>query len=282
MQVTIQSCYIEDLVLHCLAHMKVENDSDLYNEAYIKTIAKKKDALQLENTLEEKMQQLKAVYEEGFERLGLVNFIPFYVHTAKELEAALLQQPFFTAEDKEQFLTPFLAILQEEEAFYQGYWTEQMEQAEKVQQRILSKAGEFFTHIPSLTDKITFPVTISLQLSMTRAGRAMDMEDSKIVAVRYPLHESEDINSLLQVMHELTHTFTDELLHNEIKMGDGTHMYAEYLVFIADYILLETYCPKLLQDYVQFLGISAFELSDLLNLYPIEGKMLAKIKEMFQ
>lgn len=42
MKITVQTNYVAVLVFHCLAHMKVENDSDLYSKAYINEINKEK------------------------------------------------------------------------------------------------------------------------------------------------------------------------------------------------------------------------------------------------
>ncbi len=62
-----------DLIYHILAHIKVNNASDLYSSTYVKKMAK----LQRNATLVVP-DKLIEYYNQNFDKLGIINFIPFF------------------------------------------------------------------------------------------------------------------------------------------------------------------------------------------------------------
>ena len=135
--------YVLDLVYHMLAHMPVNNPSNLYSEEYITMIRETKDG-QFED-ITEPMSQLAEYYNANFERLCKVNFLPFSCQNLDALTYMVEQQPYFTAEDKVHFLAPFLQLLQKESLFYEAYWKgmyDGSEQARECLKAYLTKEWE--------------------------------------------------------------------------------------------------------------------------------------------
>ena len=99
MMIHFQYSAICDLVYHILAHMKVENASDLYSEDYINLISKSKN--ETESLLCKEVEKITEYYNDNFERLGIINFLPCYCSALEELQNALLTYNDFTDEDKD-------------------------------------------------------------------------------------------------------------------------------------------------------------------------------------
>ncbi|MBC8581249.1 hypothetical protein [Zhenhengia yiwuensis] len=57
-----------------------------------------------------------------FERLAIINFIPFITNSFEELTQTIISWGSFTEEDKVNFINDFITILEEERTFYYGYW----------------------------------------------------------------------------------------------------------------------------------------------------------------
>ena len=77
---------IQDLMYHILAHMKVENASNLYSEAYIDNVNKIKNGRY--DSITEVVSHLSNYYNENFERLGVINFLPFEHSSVQDLIGA--------------------------------------------------------------------------------------------------------------------------------------------------------------------------------------------------
>lgn len=101
-----------DLMYHILAHMKVENASNLYLESYIADINKAKNGRY--DNIEEALSQLAGYYNENFARLGVINFLPVYCSTVQELVNVMENYNGFTQADKEQFVFPLCQIIKSE------------------------------------------------------------------------------------------------------------------------------------------------------------------------
>lgn len=282
MELSVQTHYVEDLVLHCLAHMHVNNDSDLYDFEYIQEINLEKDRMNFPKDLEEHMSHLSKAYNENFERTSLVNFLPLYIQELEELQNVLLIHPYYNDTDLTEFLLPFVNLLHDEDIFYKEYWSRKTSDQHEVTQRFQLSMERMLSTITGISSLITFPICVYLQLSMTRAGRALMMGETDAIAVKYPQSEHNEIYSMLQALHELTHHYTDELMNCDLSMLDGTHKAAEHIVIVADYLLLKEYMPNLLQSYLQMINIDGMELEDLLAIYPVEEDILEKLREMFR
>ena len=87
MKCEFKYCKHIDLVYHILNHMHVQNSSDLYSQKYVDSIQMNKKDGDI-NILEE-LRLLEVYYNDNFERLTIVNFLPFYSNTLEELKGML-------------------------------------------------------------------------------------------------------------------------------------------------------------------------------------------------
>lgn len=281
MIISTQTHYLADLVLHALAHMHVNNESNLYSKEYISIINEEKRKRNFPIELEKNMEHLSTIYDLGFESLALVNFIPFSVQDLSTLNHVLLSASCFSEKNKTAFLIPFLNLLKKEDAFYLEYWTSKMNSRLDTLAHFEKMIHNLLVKTPSFSSKITFPICISLQLSLTQAGRATMLGDTHLTAVSYPHTEKDFLCSAFQAIHELTHYFTDPLLDSELSMKDGTHMQSEYLVMVSDYLILSKYLPELVGPYLEFADVQGEGLHSVLSKFPVSNDMLATLKTIF-
>ena len=253
MQMEFTYSYVFDLVYHVLAHMQVNNPSNLYSEEYIAMIREAKGGKFEDIT--ESMGQLAEYYNAHFERLSMVNFLPFGCQNMDALTYMVEQQPYFTDEDKESFLTPFLELLQKETLFYQAYWKGMYDRSEQAREHLaayLTKEWEKYKVLGSYFHKNRAIAGISY--SMTCFGRGLYAGDIFVAVVPFKEEEREYKRTFLQLLHEYTHTFTDPMLQQNISMEDGSHNFSEYVVMIFDYYLIKALCPEDLEDYLCYMS----------------------------
>ena len=249
--------YVWDLVYHMLAHLPVNNPSNLYSEEYIAKIREAKGG-QFED-ITESMGQLAEYYNAHFDRLMMVNFLPFGCQNMDALKYMVEQYPYFTAEDKKGFLTPFLELLQKENLFYKVYWKDMYDRSEKARVQLeayLTKEWGKYKVLGSYFHKDRAIVGISY--SMTCNGRGIYVGDDVFAAVvPFAEEEKEYKRMFLQLLHEYTHGFTDVMLQQNISMEDGTHGFSENVVIVFDYYLIKALCPEDLEAYLLFLSPEA-------------------------
>lgn len=254
MQMEFTYSYIFDLVYHVLAHMQVNNPSNLYSEEYIAMIREAKDGKFEDIT--ESMGQLAEYYNAHFERLMMVNFLPFGCQNMDALRYMVEQHPYFTAEDKESFLTPFLELLQKESLFYQAYWKDmydKSEQARECLEAYLTKEWHKYKVLGSYFQK---PRAIAgICYSITCNGRGLGHYEAFLAIVPFAEEEKEYKRTFLQLLHEYTHSFTDPMLQQNISMEDGSHDFSENVVMIFDYYLIKALCPEDLEEYLHFASL---------------------------
>lgn len=246
--------YVFDLVYHVLAHMQVNNPSNLYSEEYIGKIREAKGGHFEDIT--EQMGQLAEYYNAHFERLMMVNFLPFSCRNLEELQWMIGQQPGVTAEDKESFLNPFLELLQKEAEFYEDYWKNLYDKNEQKREYLaayLTREWEKYKVLGSYFHKNRAIAGISY--SITCAGRGLGHYDAFLAVVPFAEEEKAYKNTFLQLLHEYTHQFTDRMIQQEISMEDGSHAFSEKVVLLFDYYLIKTLCPEDLEDYLCFMSL---------------------------
>ena len=105
-----------DLVFHVLAHMRVQNPSDLFSPVYIQNMQPVRKLASFDLSAE--IKRLEDGYNRDFQRLGIINFLPFFCEDLPELESLLLQRSSFTQDDLRCFVRPFIDILEREAAVY--------------------------------------------------------------------------------------------------------------------------------------------------------------------
>lgn len=244
--------YVFDLVYHMLAHMPVNNPSNLYSEEYIAKIREAKGG-EFED-ITEPMGQLAEYYNAHFERLGMVNFLPFGCQNLDALKYMVEQHPYFTAEDKDCFLYPFWELLQKEALFYESYWKDMYDRSETARVRLedyLTKEWGKYKVLGSYFQKSRAIAGISY--SMTCNGRGLGYYDAFSAIVPFVEEEKEYKMTFLQLLHEYTHQFTDGMLQQNINMEDGSHTFSEYVVLLFDYYLIKALCPEDLEEYLDYL-----------------------------
>lgn len=104
-----------DLIYHILAYMKVDNASNCYNQQYIENMLIEKKTF--EYNIEIVIKNLQNYYNANFNRLMMLNFLPFNCNTYEEMKHLFLNFPGFTDEDKQLFLLPLIEVLEKRLCF---------------------------------------------------------------------------------------------------------------------------------------------------------------------
>lgn len=177
-----------DLIYHLLAHMNLkDNASNLYSKDYIKYIKKRKQAVCINNNLEEELLGFNSLYLKGFQRLALINFMPFCTNSLKDTEEALVNQPFYTKEDKEDFLLPFISIGQREsEMFYRDFWEDELKKHSKILEDFNTYIEKEISKFTSIFKYYKVSPKVYISQSLTRNGRGFYMKDNFTAVVPMP------------------------------------------------------------------------------------------------
>lgn len=265
-----------DLMYHILAHMKVENASDLYSEAYIGHMNEIKNGRF--DSITEAASHLSDYYNENFGRLGVINFLPFVCSSVQDLINAAEHFDGFTETDKEEFITPFNQLLKSEFEFYEDYWKSQYDTTSVCRKAFESWIRNQMGRYEALFSFFNKQAVVGMSYSLTSNGRGYEDASSFQAIVPFAFDESKYKNTFFQILHEYTHQFTDQLLGETIRMDDGTHDISEKAVILFDYYLIQ----KIDQDdtdlYLKWIGsltdsddcnekkfLSAFKVNDDIN-----------------
>lgn len=257
MDLPILYAWYKDIIFHVLTHMKVDNASNIFNEIYVQEIGQEKKRLGITEDLIGRIEALTDYYMEHFERLAVINFIPFITNSFEELTQTIINWGSFTEEDKVNFINEFITILEEESAFYHGYW-HQKDNMLKHRKSIVEK---------NLNDKLMLfkcmfdyykqckhmKVEVLLSYSMGQNGRGSSNQNAQLVALPFPFDENNEEDTFFMALHELTHPCTDDLVGKDISMKDGSHALTENIVMIADYEIIKKVNPILVESYFKWI-----------------------------
>lgn len=247
-----------DLMYHILAHMEINNASNLYSEEYINQINQAKAGQFADLTAE--LAPLTAYYNENFDRLAMINFLPFYCSDVNALIHTLMHFDGFTAENKESFILPLIEIMKAENIFYEPYRLRLHEQAASSRTTLedylsteLTKYSKLFAYLKKEH------AIIGMSYSMTCNGRGFGNPQASAFSAIVPFVNDKAYykNTFLQILHEYTHQFTDALLQQNISMDDGSHFLSEQLVILFDYYLIKELCPEDVSAYFRYLSPEA-------------------------
>lgn len=259
MNLPILYAWHSDIVFHVLTHMKVKNASNIFNETYIKEIMQEKQKLGITDNLIEELEDLTDYYMEHFERLAIINFIPLVTNSFDELTQTIVNWRNFTDYDRKKFINHFVAILEKEKAFYQRYWYQKDDRLKNRKTTVEKNLKDRLTLFKCLFEyykqcKHT-RVEILLSYSMGQNGRGCLNQDIQLVALPFPISESDEKNTFFMTLHELTHSCTDNLVGDakDISMKNGSHALTENIVMIADYELIKVVDPTLVEDYFRWI-----------------------------
>lgn len=240
-----------DIVYHILAHIKVENASNLYSKTYIQTINRAKNGY---DSMEESVSRLADYYNENFERLSVINFLPFYCASVQNLIETLESYKGFSKADREQFVLPMILLIQKEYAFYQSYWKTLYDSSSKKREVFESWIKKELNRYQPLFSYFHKSCVIGLSYSLTNNGRGYMKPETLNAVVPFVSDESRYKDTFFQILHEYTHQFTDCMLNETIKMDDGTHDNSEKAVILFDYYVIKKLCEQDMESYLKWIG----------------------------
>ncbi len=234
MKVLFKYSLISDLVFHVLAHMNVNNASNLYSSKYIESFAP-----QSKSSLLDKVSKLEGYYNDNFERLGIINFLPIYCNSLESLKETFLSFGSFSNEDIEKFIKPFVAILEDEFQKYADFWESQNQKLADRKSACEKYISDRLNDYKNIFDYFAKNADVYFSLSLTCNGRGIYSDDRFAAIVPYTSMQQELSDCFFQLFHEYTHQFTDKLLNTNINMTDGSHDLSEDLVILADYFIFK-------------------------------------------
>ena len=91
-----------DLVFHVLAHMRVNNASNLHCEEYIETMSTKRGDFDFD--LVSHLREIEDYYNNNFGRLAMINFYPLVSQDFDDLKNRLLNHQGFSPDDMTYFI----------------------------------------------------------------------------------------------------------------------------------------------------------------------------------
>lgn len=241
-----------DLIFHVFAHMKIDNASDIYDEAYIDNI---EEELGRKTTIPEGVTDY---YCANFERLAFINFLPYFmVKNVDELCYMISHTGMTTDEDMDRFINPFCGVLREIATDYVKYWCQKENEHtaafEELQKYISKQASVLNRFFEKLHETTNMKIKIIISDGLRKNGRATGMGDTFVVILPTPSETYSMLEIFMQYVHECTHMFTDQLL-DSIHMDDGSHDIAEYQVTLFDLWLFKKYFGELCCEYIKWVS----------------------------
>lgn len=239
-----------DLVFHVLAHIKVDNPSDLFFEPYVE-----KMSLAIPDPTMPLPPSAVRYYNPNFDRLGIINFLPFFTQTTEELIRSLEDSDRFSEKDHVCFLSPLIEALTRDSAQYFEFWERQFEKENanrlRIEAALRSKIGPY----SFLFDHYRKSAKAWLSFSMTKNGRGITgISGCFSAAVPYPFHIDQLDTTFFMLLHEYTHQFTDAMIGGEINMDDGSHALSETVAILVDYYLIKHVCKNDVTPYLSWLA----------------------------
>jgi len=289
MELTIKYSKHFDLLFHVLAYMKVDNASDLFCAEYIKKMEAAKRLPGYDADIPQNIGLLQDYYNANFERLALINFLPFYSESFDEMKDALADCTHFTSNDLRHFIKPFIEILDAESAFYFEYWGNLHEINLNLRKDVESKLRTEIKKYACVFGRYSKSTTTFLSYSLTRNGRGFSGSESHIVTiVPFPKCADSIMDCFFTLLHEYTHQFTDSLLDANISMDDDTHTISEKIVILADYYLIKAINPGDLPAYFEWIAHnsgdknSGMDENDFLSAYKIDDNLDSILKKLIE
>lgn len=276
MTIRFKYSVVYDLVYHILAHMQVDNASNLFSEAYIDNVNRTKKGRY--DSIAGAAAHLSDYYNENFERLGVINFLPVECSSVQDLIDALENYCAFTDADMEAFILPFNQLLKSEFEFYGDYWTKLHDATAVCRKAFESWIKNEMSKYEALFAYFNKSAVIGMSYSLTNNGRGYGSAVSFNAVVPFHFDKSNHKNTFYQVLHEYTHQFTDQLLGDNVSMDDGTHAIAEKAVILFDYYLIKRMNQEDVNSYLEWIDslangghsdenlfLSAFRINDDVN-----------------
>ena len=270
-----------DLIYHILAHFHVDNASDLYLPAYVESMK------QIRNGDLTIPVQMEKYYNENFNRLSIINFLPFYATDWDNLKQLLLNHHGFTEMDKNIFIVPFLQLLHNESAMYFDFWENKHQKIFDQKIHTENLLRHRFDEFQCLFDYSNKNAVAYLSLSLTRNGRGFSSINGDFGAFApFPQNTKDIKNVFFTLLHEYSHQITDPLLNTNIYMGDGSHAISENIVILFDYYLISAICEVNIESYFSWLAHMAGNINkkigvdEFLHIFYVPNTVHNKIKNL--
>lgn len=284
MIIDCQYSAVQDLMYHVLAHMKVDNASNLYSEAYIDTINKVKHGRY--DSIAGAVAHLSNYYNENFERLGVINFLPFVCASVQDLLSATEHYWGFTETDKEEFIFPLNQLLRSEFEFYEDYWSKLYDATSVCRKKFELWLNNEMSKYEALFSYFNKAAGVGISYSLTNNGRGYENASSFNAIVPFAFDESKYKGTFYQILHEYTHQFTDKLLGETIRMDDGTHDMSETMVILFDYYLIKRIDKADIGFYLEWIGslanIENCNENLFQSIFKINGNVNEKLLELLE
>ena len=247
-QLAFQYNRFADLFYYLLAHMPINCAADVSDPAYTAEMA---GELGIFPGIPPRLTEY---YEEHFDRLMIISFLPLAVKNPQQLREALASTGRLTDKDMEVFAEPLIGICERvSERFYE-WWTAHHEavapQTEKVYERFRALAEPF----SGFFDSLELKPSVLFSYSLRKNGRAFFQPEGMTVYLTFPEKPEDVTGCFLQYLHECTHSVTDPLMNRSILMADGSHDIAEYQVLVFDEYLLDALYPEMTETYREWIG----------------------------
>ena len=270
-----------DLIFHVLSYFNVNNASNLYDEKYIEKMEEEKKK-HLYN-FKPLINSLQAYYNANFERLMLINFLPFYCNSYEEMKNNFLTCNRFTQDDLKCFIEPFIEMLDKESVFFFDYWEVQKDKYEATRQATEEYFKNELRKYSFVFEHFNKPCKVLFSFAITKNGRGFYSDSHFAALVRFPEDKYTFDFSFIQLLHEYTHSFTDNLLNKNINMQDGSHSLSENVVILADYYLIKSIDEKFVPKYFEWLGYNQnedFDESKFLSIFHIEESLKMELMKL--
>lgn len=246
MRIEFKYSLISDLVFHVLAFMQVDNDSNLYSKEYI-------DSFSSNQVLLDRVSKIEDYYNNNFDRLSMVNFLPIYCDDLDSLSTVLLSYDRFTSEDINNFIKPFIAILKDEYQQYTDYWRIKTQNLVTEKSNLEKYISDCLNDYKNIFDYYGKNAEVYFSISLTCNGRGIYSESGFSAIVPYTSTQKGQKDCFFQLFHEYTHQFTDKFLNVNISMTDGSHELSEKLVILADYFIFKRTDKEIVNAYLQWI-----------------------------
>lgn len=270
-----------DLVFHILAHIKVNNPSDLYSEPYIE-----KMSLAIQDDKIFLPQSVVKYYNQNFNRLGIINFLPFFTQNMEEFIQLLRDYNGFNENDNTLFVYSFVDTLIKHSSKYFKFWDKQFDKEKANRLLIEEILRNKINQYSFIFDYYKKSAKVWLSFSMTKNGRGIGgISNSFSVAVPYPFYIDNLYNTFFTLLHEYTHQFTDTIINADINMDDGTHDLSENIVFLTDYYLVKNICSTDVTPYVLWIAPKGDAIIDedlFLNIFKVPEHIQQRIDKIVE
>ena len=275
--------FFVDAVFHLLAHLDIGRDAaSLYLPEYVEEMRRARQAALPAAAAD----RLRAQLQEH-PGLKIINFLPFFCPDSNQLPAELRQLDAdvvpreswimkrlgddlngVPVSVRRDFFAGFADLLELEAGrYYRAYWQRRSAALDpcsaRFQELWRTEGHRLLEPLVAAHPGQSPQIRIYLVQSMTRNGRGFSSAGGLGAAVKAPADDDQIHASFLQVLHEITHRFSDPLTRMDHPMrstsaadaqGFRIHNAFEKAAIYGDYLLLKRAASPLLRPYLEWIS----------------------------